>query len=101
MLTFTNIIRIATPRLYALCILSNVLSREYFNMIYQAIIRNVLQYCSSVFVGLNVKNCILCLNIFKDELILLYAKTIVNVNILQSNIAELSLLVIYCTISLT
>ena len=53
------ILRIATRRLYALRILKNVINRENLTIIYQALIRSTLEYCSPLFVGLNVKNSIL------------------------------------------
>jgi len=50
------IIRIATRRLYALRILSNIINKYNLILIFHSLVRSVLEYCTVVFVGLNHKN---------------------------------------------
>ena len=58
------IIRIATRRLYALRILSNIISKDNLILIFHSLVRSVLEYCSVVFVGPNHKNSTLFVNPF-------------------------------------
>ena len=53
---FDAVVKISSRRLYALRVLSPIMCKEDLKVVYQSIIRSLMEYCSPLFGNLSVRN---------------------------------------------
>ena len=53
---FAAVVKISSRRLYALRVLSPIMCKEDLKVVYQSIIRSLMEYCSPLFGNVSVRN---------------------------------------------